>query len=296
MGLQKLYLSAGQQRVGLAALWVLLPLSSGLDLYHLYGPYQKIWRSGDQPVILQSKSMEKYQAYQLLGSMSRAKGPGLIFTEFESTPFDQTFSTAVYPLNAAHNPHLSSSLTLWAGLLTNIDYTPFLTRRFPEGRWFPLTSTKADPPGTLVLGIIPLTPENQKELSTWLEAEKALHPITSLLFHSPFGKPPVNVLDQIIRLEPSLRGDPFLESCVAEKIFFYGMSCGDDSRALEALSRALQTGYPAANLFNDLGVLWYSMGNPVKAREAFQAACFCPSDHTSARMNLRAIPPFNKNQ
>ncbi len=290
MGLYELSEWMGNGPMGLTVVFILLCLSSGMDIYHLFGPYQKIWHSGTQTAILDVKSMERFRAFQLLGSVSRARGPGLIFTELETSPFDQTLAIAVYPFNAARNPGLAPESANWAGLLTNINFAPFLSQRFPQSHWFPLTSDAATPQGTLVLGIFSITRDNQKEFFNWLETERLLRRITSLLFDSPFGKPPRGVLEKLVQLEPLVRKDPFLESFIAERIFFFGLSCSDNSKSMEALSRGIRLGYPAANLYNDLGVLWWTLGDKDKARESFEAALHSPLNHTPALLNLRKLP------
>ncbi len=287
IGLFRLVPRKGKPGLRRALVLGLLMGSSLLDLVHLWGPYRAFWSSDSQAEVLGVKSLERLRAYRILGSMSRFQGPGLIFTELGPAPFDQTFSVAVYPFNAARNPRLPPSQARWAALLADIDYAPFLSKRYPQARWFLLAPETAVPRGNLVLGVIPLTASNWGDFSFWLKAEGDLRGVTSLFFHMPLGQTPRGALQKLLQLEPEVRKDPFLESCVAERIFFSAMSCSDPQPALEALRRAITKGYSSANLLNDLGVLWWTLGDGEKAREAFKAALRSPVDHTPAAENLQ---------
>src|SRR5208283_5117491 len=96
----------------------------------------------------------------------------------DQAPFDQTLTTAVYPFNAARNPALSPIQARWAGLLTNINYAPFLAKRFAQSKWFPLPPDHDPSHANLVLGIIPVDSANQDVLMHWLAVEQALQPET----------------------------------------------------------------------------------------------------------------------
>ena len=272
-------------------LWIaLLTLLAVLDFYHLEGPYQRLWRLNWVTSLHYTKSLERWQAFQILSSMKRKSGPGIVLTEFDPTPFDQTLTTALYPFNAARNPAFSPFQAQWAGLLTNINYSPFLAKRFPDSKWFSLAPGQDSSDGTLVLGIIPMDSVNQEILIHWLEIERALRSETSQWLQLPLGQTNAELTQSLYQIRLLANKDPFLESCLGERIFYCEMTGSNSNGVLMALHRALTLGYPAANLYNDLGVYWFTAGDPAKAREAFNAALRCPINHTSAWANLQKIP------
>jgi 4-amino-4-deoxy-L-arabinose transferase-like glycosyltransferase len=269
---------------------ILLTLTAALDGYHLAGPYQQLWRSDWDYSNHATKSLDHWQAFQILSSMEKQSGPGLILTEFGPSPFDQTLTTALYPFNAARNPFLSPLQARWAGLLTNINYAPFLSKRFPHSKWFPLAPGQDLSRAALVLGIIPVEPANQGILIHWLEVERALRSETFQWLQLPMNQANPGLGRELSPILPMAAKDPFLESCVGERIFYNEMTVSDSKGVYQALHRALTLGYPAANLWNDLGVYYFTAGNPAKAREAFEAALHSPINHTSAWDNLQKVP------
>lgn len=268
-----------------------LAVSAGLDFYHLLGPYQRACHSDYATLSRYSKSFERWKAYQILKKKSSVDGPGWILTEMESSPFNQTLTTAVYPFNAARNPRLSPDKARWLGFLTNVNYAPFLAKQFPWMEFFELSPDRPLPQVTLVLGVFPLDSLAGRTLAArWLEAEKAFRPLTSQLLHLGFGQDRGALLRGLEGVEPLVEGDPFLESCLGEKVFFNAMASNRPSDALPALRRALTKGYPSANLFDDLGVYWFTQGNYAQARRAFRLALDSPLNHTTALENLRRTP------
>ena len=289
VGFQRLLL---ERPISQRFLWGVLGiiLAGALGLYHLFGPYQSLWRDSPQTSLKYGKSTARWTAYKILSSVCRLRGPGLIFTDFDSTPFEQTLTIALYPINAARNPFLSPLQAQWAGILTNTNYAPFLGSRFPSIQWFPLLPQVSKKDDILILGLIPVVPGNKKTIFHWLEVNKAFQGSTSQVMQVPYGQTNPGILEELIKIRPLIQEDPFLESCLDERIFFAAMSVQKTPEAFEALQRGVTKGYPAANLFNDLGVLWFSRGFPTQARLSFLEALHCPVNHTPALDNLRGIP------
>ncbi len=273
--------------------WILalfLLASAGLDFYHLLGPYQRACHSDYSTLAEYTKPFEYWKAYQLLEKRSVDQGPGLILAEMESSPFNQTLAISVYPFNASRNPRLDPEKARWMAFLTNINYAPFLAKSYPWIEWVELSPGHPLPQVTVVLGLFSLENPSARALAQrWLGAERSFRPLTSELLWGAFAQDRGPVLEGLARLEPVTQGDPFLESCRGEKIFFNAMACNRPMAALSALQRAILKGYPSANLFNDLGVVWWNLGDKAKARQAFQAAVRSPLNHTTAAENLWAI-------
>jgi Flp pilus assembly protein TadD len=106
----------------------------------------------------------------------------------------------------------------------------------------------------------------------------------------PYGQLNPNISKMLIQCRSSINGDPFLESLLDEKLFIYDMSNHDALQALKDMQRALTLGFPAAHLYNNLGVLWFTLGNYANARESFKAALHAPLNHTQAALNLSRTP------
>jgi Tfp pilus assembly protein PilF len=133
-------------------------------------------------------------------------------------------------------------------------------------------------------------PEIRETMGGWLALETALRPFTSADINLAFGQSHRDILTGLERLKPLVVSDPFLRSCLAERIFYNSMADSNPTLGLEALQQAITKGYPSANLYNDLGVLWFTQGDYAKARQAFEAALRSPLNHTTALENLRRTP------
>ncbi len=265
--------------------------SASLDFYHLLGPYQQSCHSDYQTFNAYSRSFERWKAYEFLKKTNDDKGPGFIFTEFESSTFNQTLTLAVYPFNAAVNPKLPPENVHWAGFLTNINYAPFLSGRFPSIQWFELTPPAFESQEVLILGIVSLEkPEIRMVMNHWLSIDRVFLPLTNETLNFSFNESHQKVIESLKKMEPLTNGDPFLKSILEEKIYYNAMTASDVSLCFGALKKALTEGYPAAHLYNNLGVLWYTLGDYAKARECFKASLRSPLNHTVALENLRRIP------
>jgi hypothetical protein len=273
-----------------AVLMGLLMVSAGFDFYHLLGPYHQACYSVTNQTHF-TKSLDRWKAYQIIKKTALQKGPGIILTEFESTAFNPILLLATYPFNAERNPKLSLNPPSWFGFVTNINYSPFLGKHFPSSQWFDLSIGPSDPEETLVLGIFPTSSFSDSSfLKACLNFNQALHSFTSTTINQAFGKSNRAILDDLLEIRPLAGSDPFLLSCLEERIFFNAMSNSDKFEALNALKHAITQGYPAAHLYNDLGVFWFTQGNYAKARESFEAAIHSPMNHTNALDNLRKTP------
>ena len=85
-----------------------------------------------------------------------------------------------------------------------------------------------------------------------------------------------------------VRGDPFLESVYGEWVAQYHVGSNLDSN-VRALERAIQMGYPAANLFFKLGNFLAGENRISEAEKAFALAARCQPNHTQAEVYLKAL-------
>jgi hypothetical protein len=289
LGLQELLIDLPWKLRRLVLGGILLSIGL-LGAYHLFGPYRDTWRNvGNWNEY--SKSYEKWKAYQVLNRLQSEAGPGWILTEFESSSFNPSLAVATYSFNAARNPFLAQQPVKWAAFMTNINYLPFLFKRFSQAQWFYTSLDPQSPQNVLLLVVVPLdSPKVLETFQHWLQMDRALEPETSATLHLSFHQSQDEILRALYQNRSLTKGDPFLESCLDEKIYFHEMSESHPLLALQALRWALTSGYPAAHLYNDLGVLWFTLGDNTKARQCFLSAIHSPMNHTTAAINLRRIP------
>jgi hypothetical protein len=266
-----------------------LLLSSGLDLYHLWGPYHQAWgipNSGWSAM----KSVPLYRAYQVLDQNFRPQGPGAVLSDLFPYSTDETLTTATYPFNAAQNPSLSLASVQWVALLLDPDFKPFLSRRFPSARWFWLGILPPPHQGGIALCVIPLTNETREELEAFIRADRAFQPVTSAVVDLPPRASQGPVLSLMEKAKPGFEEDPFLRACWWEKAFQRKSVGNDFPGMLEAIRRASGEGYPCAHFYNEEGLVLEAMGRRKEARRAFQKALGCPLNLTPAAENLKALP------
>ncbi len=149
-------------RFGLAM--VLLIGTAGLDFHRLVQPYLEPGQY-DAAFRKIDKNPALYKGYLSIQSRFSQEGPGLIFTDF--TPErDQTLRGASYPFNAAWNRALTPGRSRWAAFLVERADKPLLSSRFPEAQWKELGAGSGGK-GYLILGILPVTRQNQAPLLGW---------------------------------------------------------------------------------------------------------------------------------
>lgn len=279
--------------------FLLLFCSGGLDAYHLFGAYHHLWDSRENWRGY-AKSLERFRAYELLEPIRREKGPGLVFGDFVEGLPDETLTVATYGFNAVKNPRLSLKDCRWAAVLANVNFQPFLAKRFPDGKYAWLSRDSGSPDGGWMLWVMPVNPSRLEELKAWQKADQALGPcIDKAIGYFP-GQNFTVSLEALQKAEPVFRRDPFLEACYWEKTadlhlkdeMFSGASFHTGSIA--ALVQALQNGYPAAHLYEKLGVLYLMDRNPASARKTFQKALRAPRNSTDAFRYLQSLTPTLK--
>ncbi len=274
------------------SLLLLLP-SVGLDTYHLFGVYHHLWDSSDNWRGY-TKSVERFRAYNLLKQIASEKGPGLLFNDFVSGLPDQTLTVATHDFNAAENPDLSFEKARWGAILTNVNYQPFLTKRFPDGRYSWLSKDFSPPDGGLMLFVMPLEASRIKELKNWQIADLALRSFVDETIGYFPDRTYQDSLKALFVAEPAFASDPFLRSCFWERAadtYFKDsfLTPGSESyrQAVQALEKAIQEGYPAAHLYEHLGVFFEIAGDKKEAEGAFQKALKAPLNRTDADSFLK---------
>jgi hypothetical protein len=258
--------------------FLLLPL----DLIH--------WMksSGDLPGFKKSEPRitdENYWAFLKLKPVADNEGPGLVFSDFILLDHNHTLSVGTLGFNALLNPNLDPSHARWAGVVTNIHFVPYLFKRFPGSRWVPITPYRVEDGGSAV-GIIPITSENRSVFLRWSKAHGYFHRLSiqaenmmnnGVEYRKATGELPKGY--------PLVAGDPFLESCFGEWVAQYHFESGYGPN-VQAIQRAIQKGYPTANLFYKLGNFYLIEGRPLEAKRAYLMAAESIPNYTNVRDSL----------
>jgi hypothetical protein len=265
---------------------ILLVCTTLLDFYHYFVPFQD-WNSfASNPN--HWTSIEVSRAYFLLDSAVHQGKRYRILSHLGANFKDRNFEVAVSPLNASHHPEWPPGSIDGIELLTNINYRPFLEKRFPDSRWILLGPEFQEPGGGLMEGIIPYNGSTRVTLDNWTKADGEFKPILDAYSYVLPHQSLQTIVNQLWTEESKWESDPFLKSTWGERIAdftFLDPSLGTP-RTLQALTRAV-TGYPAAHLYNDMGLLWVAEGNKSQAEKCWRLALEAPLNQTSAGENLR---------
>jgi 4-amino-4-deoxy-L-arabinose transferase-like glycosyltransferase len=281
-------------------LLLLIP-STAFDFLMLSTPYVNV-ESHPEDFGRPLKSMERYRAFQVLEALQKEQGPGLIFTNFETQSYNEpTLSMMTYPFNAARNTALFPEDCRWAAVFVNIHYEPFLRKRFPEGQWLRVSRGLDLSNGGEMLGLLPVTTQNQKTFLRWFQAHQAFQEADQERFFQNNGRltAPLKTLKAAYA---SVHGDPFLESVYWDKTGAFDYENRDYDSHRRAAELAVTRGYPTADLYCKLGEMLMAKENRKDAKIAFRRATQAPLDETPSKLFLdwlnrgllRQTPPTAK--
>ncbi|HUO58449.1 MAG TPA: hypothetical protein VMV05_09780 [bacterium] len=226
---------------------------------------------------------------------NRQEGPGQLFLELQQGIGDQTLNVTTYSFNAAENPSLNPEEAHWAALLCNIHYKPFLASRFPDGKWYWLGKDEAWNYGGLMLGIIPIHEENKAVFKKWNVVNLKFREVTSLILHSSLYGPKDYIVRELLKSKQLVTGDPFLESCLHERLLF-SLKMGGPIDPLIIIQDELKLGYPLPTFLCAEGILLSARGDFAEAKAAFQKAARSPLNLTPAADYLKALGSMPKSR
>ena len=268
------------------ALAVILGISMGLDFHHLFFRFHQIWGIPG-PHWTYRKTPETFRAYQILKKTHEEKGAGAFLGDLRTHVVDPALSIALYPFDSCMNPGLSFADSQWVAVMVDADYKPFLSERFPGGKWYWL-GTKI-PYGGWMLGVIPLEPQTRKVFQKWVRANEGFSPATSQVRNNMFGESQKRILELLFEKRSLVKGDPFLETCFWEKVLTHRMIDWDYPGCLAAIQEGLKNGYALPEFLNEEGVIDVHLGKYREARSAFQKAIQSQQNLTPAFENLKAL-------
>lgn len=212
---------------------VLFLASTFLDFHHLQV----------QRPIGSSESAHFAHADGILQETFHRNGPGALLLDLRPNLWDKTLHIASYPFNTSLNPALPPERARWTALLVNSGYLPFLQERFPHSQWHFLGPDRILRTGDLFLGIIPEGPSERPDIAKWVEADRYFRSVSlEVLRREPFVSR--EGIGRLLEEGQGLcREDPFLGSCLSEKLFF-ARSHEDRTELLALVQEALRRGYP----------------------------------------------------
>ena len=286
LGLKRL-LSAFPATPRLLLLSLVLFLSLGLDVYHLWKPLLE----GDLFHLALKQDGgggENQQAYEIIKPMADRLGPGLVFTDFLLLSRNHSLRVATYAFNALDNRRFSPDEATWAAVVTNIHYGSLLAKRFPQSQWHRLFGADMEDGGQVV-GLLPVTAENRKVFQNWARAHAYLHQL-GVESENMMNNPPryAKVVRELPEGYPFAQGDPFLESVFSEWFAQYHQGMNFDWN-IQSIQRGIEKGYPTANLYYKLGSFYYWNREPEKAKRAYLMAAGCRPNYTNAKEVLARL-------
>jgi hypothetical protein len=275
--------------------WLLILFlpSIGMDFYHLAGPYHRLWDSPDYWA-KSVKSINSYRAYLILKEKASTDGPGMVFSDLTPNNLDQTLSLATFPFDLLSDRKRPFQDAKWAALLINVHYQPFLLKRFGIGKTYFLSKDIHFSDGGRMLWVFPLENSNTNVIRRWCEADLSLDEFLKESFQGIdyfWGYPSTRTQPALEKVYPFFKNDFFLESCFWEKMADLQFKHRRLADAIESLHHAVEKGYPAAHLYNRLGVLYLIQGKLLEARQAYKKALQAPFDFTDSEQQLKQLQP-----
>ena len=257
--------------------WVFfMALSFGLDLFHLLVPYHVY----SMPVNSESEAKDPaaYSSYQVLTKARRPPGPGLILTDLLPDVYDETLTVATYSLNAERNPKFSPREATWACLLVKTEYRDYLSKRFPEAKYYPLNHGISPFNGPTMLFIIPITQRNQETLLEWSALNRRVQDLYPIIYY-PDNNSKIEFQRAFQPLYPLFKKDEFLESLYCWKMIFFSPDEMNHALAEDTLRRFAPRQKELSYLTPLLGRICFRLGwyykyqqNPERARMYFARA------------------------
>ena len=285
-GLDSLSLALGGSKGFRGIAWTLILLSAVWDSGRLIQDFKGREAKGNQVQI----------AFEDWRKVEKDLGPGLIFADFGLGQDGLALATVCHPFNILCKGPERWRQAPWAGWLINIHFLPFVSSVFPTAQWFRLPLPEGDEPrDNLVMGMVSLSTAQPKELRTlgaWVQADAWFQKV-QLETNDIYGKATYEkALRDMLKPDPVILQDRFLASCYWTGLDYFYYSTGYKEHYYQqvlTLKNAVQMGYPAANIYYNLGSLLMRGHHYQEAREAFLNAEKCPINLNPTKQALAIL-------
>jgi len=268
---------------------MMLLLASVYDGSYLWGTYHQEWAEPATQRCRENKSVEYWRAYDLLSAMALTKGPGILLTDLEIFPFDQSLNLMGHSFDWLRNPDIERSIPQWIALFTNPHSIPLLQRKYPQVKPVWLSEGLDRPYGGSSLVILNTVDLKPLDLDRWIKADQGFREITLKMIYQIDKGRGEDVLFDINRCRSLVEGDVFLENVFWMKSVFNQVMVGDAEEALRSARSGLKAGGPNAFFYDQMGQIYWKRSNHKQALDAFQKAMNCSVDLTPAREHFQAL-------
>ncbi len=201
------------------ALVFLLVLSSGLNLFHLWGP-ARAWATDPQRWEGQRRIEDLY-TFRLLQDHARDHGMGMLFLRLDTSDpvsfssMNPSLQVLSRPWNILSKPGTQLDHAVWAAFLTDDDLYPLLKGLSPDCRRIPLPSSTDGSDRPKGIAIFSMDQIDRGRLNRLLAAESFLqHLYRTRLEDMDLGASPASVrkrhLEDLVANRRLFEGDAFL--------------------------------------------------------------------------------------
>jgi hypothetical protein len=238
-----------------------LTCTTGLDIYNFIYYYADIRIA---PPGHQWRSVEYFNAYQILSNLNKQSGPIDVFTEWNTDYDNKTLDIACYPFNALDNPETFNPHVSWAAFTINSDYLPFLKNKFS-----PNLPTN-DLHHSLGLFLIPISDISSSVLNQWIKTQKECEEIDFAVKNKNPKKPWAIYEKYFSDLASQQKNDRFLSSILWERAASFPLMDGNFPLTALDFQRAIQKGYPVPHLQKNLKLALFLSHYPAQSVQKAQ--------------------------
>jgi tetratricopeptide (TPR) repeat protein len=140
-----------------------------------------------------------------------------------------------------------------------------------------------------VLGILPAGEMGRERTLQWAQAAAVFTRLRSQRMYWQYHQPFNPITRDFLTQEASFKDDPFLESVFWEEGALLFNIQRNLPFALACYQKALEKGYPTAQIYNEMGTLEALKGSRAQARLDFEKALAAPLNRTTAESNLQVL-------
>jgi len=272
--------------------------------------YSVLWEKIDHLRVIEPKEVGYLSAVRTaldrVEDWRKNHGPGILLSCFTDRPTSRLTNLFLNEEGMSASTPLSG--LRWAAVITDVNYLPFLSKLFPKGRSWDLPSADVSIGGRMIW-FMPLDETSRPAVQRWQEAARLLSPLDSLLASDSQASALRDSLKTLDDADAVLENDPFLRSWrgdilseIHAQSACLALSLSSASKEeiksildsnwkdhVEALEKAARTGWPAAHLYDQLGLLYLAKKDDQKAGTFFRKALAAPGNRTAADQHIKIL-------